>query len=59
MFARLQVLQSGGLDPLRRHLNEHAKLSFIRNGTWTLYVAFCCCAGLLSAAIIPTPFLQV
>uniref|UniRef100_A0A452Y1N4 IBB domain-containing protein n=1 Tax=Aegilops tauschii subsp. strangulata TaxID=200361 RepID=A0A452Y1N4_AEGTS len=30
------VLGSGGLFPLLQQLNEHAKLSMLRNATWTL-----------------------
>ncbi|BAF16606.1 importin subunit alpha-1b [Oryza sativa Japonica Group] len=30
------VLASGGLYPLLQQLNEHAKLSMLRNATWTL-----------------------
>lgn len=30
------VLASGGLFPLLQQLNEHAKLSMLRNATWTL-----------------------
>lgn len=30
------VLSHGGLFPLLQQLNEHAKLSMLRNATWTL-----------------------